>query len=298
MSEAGLQDVAVFEEPLQESALLALEWSKRHCVQAMGQNKGCAWYHGSWQVLRLLGVFHSIRSDDDFFLPALSRLLADGVRNILISGAADYALLARVVAAAGAQSGSIRVTVIDRCATPLQLNSWYGARAGVEVEVVQGDILELEASEQFDLVCTHSFICFFDEPDRRRLLSSWWDCLRPGGHVLTAQRARTRDHKPIISYAEDEVQVLVERARHLAEAQFPALGIAPELASQLAMDYGHYHWTYLVRTAEEIRTLFLDRSFELDIFEPPGGLQPINDTPGTPNQGGSVRWRVLAKKPA
>jgi SAM-dependent methyltransferase len=298
MNDAGLQDVAVFEEPLAESALLALEWSKRHCVQALGQSQGCAWYHGSWQVLRLLGVFHSIRSDDDFFLPTLNHLLADGVRNILISGAADYALLARVVAAAAAQLGSIRVTVIDRCATPLRLNSWYGERAGVEVQVVQGDILELVASEQFDLVCTHSFICFFDPHDRQRLLKSWWDCLRPGGRVLTAQRARTLDHNPVIRYPEAEVQALVERARHLAEAQFPALGIAPELASRLALGYGLHHWTYLVRTADDVRTLFLDRGFELEIFEPPGGQQPISDTPGTPNQGGSVRWRVLAKKPA
>lgn len=284
------------DEPLAESAELALAWSGTHCVQADAADEACAWYHGSWQTLRLLGVFHSLRSDDDFFLPVLRDLIADGARKVLVSGAADYGLLARLAAAAGPLTAELDVTVIDRCATPLRLNSWYGKRAGIRVRPVQGDVLQLDAAADFDLVCTHSFICFFDPADRCRLLRKWWDCLRPGGRVLTAQRARTSDTTPVIRYPENEIASLARRAQSLAEQQFDTLGVEPALAHKLAEGYGRHHWTYLVRTAEEIRELFEAQSFVLEQFEPPGEGQAISDTPGTPNQGGSVRWRVLARK--
>jgi len=42
----------------------------RHCG-APGQ-ADCGWYHASLPTLRLLGVFDSPGSDDDFLLPVLS----------------------------------------------------------------------------------------------------------------------------------------------------------------------------------------------------------------------------------
>ena len=69
------QPPAVVNEPLQDSAALALAWSRQECARGDDGHPGCAWYHGAWQMLRYLGVFHSILSDDDFFLPALARLV-------------------------------------------------------------------------------------------------------------------------------------------------------------------------------------------------------------------------------
>lgn len=297
MSQADIPAPAGIDEPLAESAMLARDWAREHCVQAGYGQTGCAWYHGAWQALRLFGVFQSIRSDDEFILPALTSMLTEGVRRILISGAADYALLARVVAAAGARRGDLRVTVVDRCATPLKLNAWYGERAGIAVDVVQGDILEFDAPGAFDLVCTHSFICFFAPGDRQRLLQQWWACLAPGGRVLTAQRARTEDHLPVIRYSGHEVEQLAARAYQLAGTQGSMAGFSPELVRDLAIGYGANHWTYLVRTPQSIRDLFEDQGFELETFTSPGNHQKVVDRPGTPNQAGSVRWRVLARRP-
>jgi SAM-dependent methyltransferase len=163
--------------------------------------------------------------------------------------------------------------------------------------VVRGDVLELHAPGEYDLVCTHSFICFFDQEDRQRLLRTWWDCLGPGGVVLTAQRARTADTEPVIRYSQAEIDELAARAQHLAESRGAGHGFDPEQVRQLARGYGSNHWTYLVRTPDSIRKLFQDQGFQLETFSPPGGQQPLVDTPGTPNQGGSVRWRILARKP-
>lgn len=285
------------QEPLSESAPLALSWSKHECTQADGEHSGCAWYHGSWQMLRLLGVFHSILSDDDFFVPTLARLIGGGVRRVLISGAADYALLARVAAAAGPLARDMRITVVDLCNTPLQLNAWYGERFGIPVEVIKENVLDYRSSQPYDLICTHSFLCFFNEAERRQLVQRWWECLQPGGWVLTAQRARTEDRQPIIAYSKEEVEALSSRARRKAEEQYETHGVEPDVAYQLAGDYARFHWTYLIRTAEEIQSLFEDQGFKLETFAPPGGEQTVADTPGTPNQAGSVRWRILAGKP-
>jgi SAM-dependent methyltransferase len=285
------------QEPLAETAPLALNWSKHECIQANDEHSGCAWYHGSWQVFRLLGVFHSILSDDDFFIPTLARLIDGGVRRVLISGAADYALLARVAAAAGPLAKDMRVTVVDLCNTPLKLNAWYGERFGIPVEVIKENVLDYRPSEPFDLICTHSFLCFFNQAERRQLVQRWWKSLKPGAWVLTAQRARTEDRQPIIAYSKEEVEALSSRTRRKAEEQYETHGIEPDVAHQLAEGYGRFHWTHLIRTAEEIQRLFEDQGFKLETFSPPGGEQPVTDTPGTPNQAGSVRWRILAGKP-
>jgi len=283
-------------EPLEQSAKLALDWSAHYCVQADGEETGCAWYHGSWQVLRLLGVFQSIRSDDDFFLPELERLIEEGARDVLISGAADYALLARVAAASGERLKDMRVSVIDLCDTPLRLNAWYAEKLGMDVNVIKGSVLDYKPGQVFDLVCTHSFLCFFDQSERRQLLQRWWNCLRPNGRVITAQRARTEDSQPIIAYSEDEIGALADRAYRLAVEQFDSIGFDPDRARQLAEGYGRFHWTHLIRTAQEIKELFETQGFRLETFSPPGGEADIGDNPGTPNQAGSVRWRILAQK--
>lgn len=286
---------ASLDEPLAESAPLAWEWSRRHCRQQSGVDPGCAWYHGAWQTLRLLGVFHSIRSDDDFFLPTLADLIARGARRVLVSGAADYALLARIAAARDGHP--VEVTVVDRCATALRLNQWYGERVGVAVRGVQKDVLDYDPGAPFDVVCTHSFICFFDPPGRRALIGRWRGLLRPGGAVVTAQRARTLDRDPVIRYPAVAVAALGERAAGLAQDSFARLGVDPGHARRLAEGYASHHWTYLVRTPEELRALFEDGGFRLEVFAPPGAGQPVADTPGTPNEGGSLRWRILARLP-
>ena len=296
MNRAAQPPLPEIDEPLQDSALLALHWARELCQPASAGHPGCAWYHGSWQALRLFGVFHSIRSDDDFLLPALQRMIADGARRILVSGAADYALLARIAWAAGEHARELRVTVLDQCATPLRLNAWYGERVGIDVRTMQGNVLELQAPAEYDLVCTHSFICFFDQADRQRLLRTWWDCLGPGGVVLTAQRARTADTEPVIRYSQTEIDELAARAQALAETRGAGHGFDPQQLRELARGYGCNHWTYLVRTPDSIRALFQDQGFQLECFSPPGGHQEFVDTPGTPNQGGSVRWRILARK--
>ncbi len=60
-----------------------------------------------------------------FFQAELDNAFRRGITRILISGAADYALLARIVTMASRHNATPEITVLDRCETPLRLNSWY-----------------------------------------------------------------------------------------------------------------------------------------------------------------------------
>lgn len=281
----------VIDEPLGESSGLASDWAATHC------DDDCAWYHGSWQALRRLGVFQSIRSDDDFFLPTLERLIDGGDRRILVCGAADYALLARLAAVADRHRAELEVTVIDRCRTPLMLNAWYAERAGIDLETVCASALDFRPEKPYDLICTHSFLCFFDDSERERLVDAWYRWLRPGGNVVTAQRVRPQDRHLRIAYSEEEITALVERARGRARTLGPSAGISPESIGGLAEGYGRHHWTWLIRNREELSRPFERAGFEWLHFAPPEDAPAIVDTPGTPQRGGSVRWRIHARKP-
>lgn len=278
------------DEPLAESAMLARQWSKTLCTD-------CGSYHGAWQILRLLGTLNSMRSDDDFLVRQLDAAIAGGAGRILVSGAADYALQARIAAVAKRHNTRPKITVIDRCETPLELNGWYATRTGMDVELVQGDILDYRSPGNFDLVCTHSFLCFFNENDRKKLVNVWWDCLAPAGVVLTAQRARPNDTSLRHGFSDSQAASLGQRAYRQAVEQYDQLGIEPEEARCLAVDYATNRSTYLVRNSEQLSRLFLQQGFELDRFALPDGGQLEKDIPSTPTQSGHRRWRILARKP-
>jgi len=277
-------------EPLAESAMLAQQWSKDLCTD-------CGSYHGAWQILRLLGALNSMRSDDDFLVSQLDVAIAGGASKILISGAADYALQARIAAVADRHNATPQVTVIDRCKTPLELNRWFATRTGMNVEVVQGDILNFRNPGRFDLVCTHSFLSFFNEDERKKLAAVWWDCLVPGGAVLTAQRARPNDTSLKHGFSDSQATSLGQRAEQLAIEKYDRLGIDPEQVRRLAIDYAINRSTYLVRSSEQLRQLFLQQGFELEVFAPPDGTQIEKDIPSTPTEARHCRWRILARKP-
>lgn len=288
-----LPDIATLEiyEPLDESAMLAMQWSKNLCVN-------CGTYHGAWQVLRLLGVLNSMRSDDDFLIVQLDAVIGNGARRILISGAADYALMARIAAVAKRHDTTVQVTVVDLCKTPLELNQWYASRVGMSVELRHENILEYRNPDRFDLVCTHSFLPFFSPVERSDLVKVWWHCLAPGGAVLTAQRTRPNDASARHGFSSSQAEVLGERAYQLAAEQYDRLGIDPDLARSLATDYAASRSTYLIRDSEQLRQLFLQQGFELEQFAQPGIGQYEKDIPSTPTASDDFRWRILARKPA
>ena len=265
-----------------------------HCA-ATSDRPGCAWYHASLPTLRLLGVFDSPGCDDDFLLPALSGELGRGARRVLVSGCADAAMLARVAACLGDSRAPVEVVVLDICRTPLELCRRYAERHGFGVELVHSDILDFEA-EPFDVLCTHSFLSFFDPSGREALARRWWRLLRPGGCAITAQRVRSGGDQAVVRYGEAERVALAEDAAARAAAHEADTGVSPAQARALADAWTGDYFAHVIGSEAALRAPFEAAGFVLEHCDR-GPLPPGSDRPGTPRRGAGSRWRIIARRP-
>ena len=126
-------------EPLAESAPLAWAIAPRLCPGDPQSPSACVWYHRVWQYLRLLGVITSIRTNSAFLTRTFDGLALNHPR-VLVSGSADYAMLAHLWHAYAGRP--LDVTVVDLCPTALYLNEWYAGRLGFRLSTVHSDALE------------------------------------------------------------------------------------------------------------------------------------------------------------
>jgi len=263
-----------------------------HCA-APGQ-ADCGWYHASLPTLRLLGVFDSPGCDDDFLLPAFEAEFARGATRVLVSGCADAAMLARVVACLPA-GAAVEIVVLDRCRTPLELCRNYADSHGFAIEVVRRDILEYEAAP-FDLICTHSFLSFFDAAGRDELARTWWRLLRPGGCVVTAQRVRVGASPALIGYGEAEALALAEDAARRAGERESETGVTAEAARACGEAWTRNYFAHVIGSAEQLRAPFDAAGFQFERCAA-DGPPPGTDRPGTPRKNAGSRWRIIARRP-
>lgn len=277
-----------------EAIALALAESAQLCVQNPFGN--CAWYHTSWPVLKGLGVFISLKSDDDFLLPALQDAIAAGARRVLISGTADAGMLARV-AVFRAIAPDLDITVLDCCPLPLALCRQHADLDGYRIHTVQADILSYRDDDGFDLICTHSFMTFFDARQRRQLVRQWFELLRPGGALITAQRVRPDETELLTRFPPEEAAAMQEKAAEMARKHGHQLAVSEKLARHCAGLYGEHHRTHLIASAEELREPFDECGFRMEHFARPPEDAPIRDVPGAPGNALAARWRLLAIRP-
>jgi hypothetical protein len=183
-------------EPLLESADLLHSLAKFSCTGHQVDHEGCAWYHGSWQYLRLFNMVSSPNWHAEFYELWLHRQLRPYPNpRALITGSADYAMLAFLLAAVE-KPAQLDAHIVDLCLTPLLANRWLAERLGVEVTTHQADIIvdtaHLAATAgSFDLIVSDAFLTRFPPADARRVMSCWRRLLRPGGSVVTTIRQHT-----------------------------------------------------------------------------------------------------------
>ena len=85
-------------EPLELSAPLAWRLAPTLCRKDPATGEDCAWSHGFWQYLRLLGLAGDPGNHADFFHEAFTEAGRGGAAlRILVCGTADYAMLAMLM---------------------------------------------------------------------------------------------------------------------------------------------------------------------------------------------------------
>jgi len=208
-------------QALAQSAGLMWDQAAKTCASEDGD---CLAYHRVWQYLRLMGLNTSIESDSGFIIENLCKLQEDGLAGkILLCGTADYGLLAHIDWASRLESSNPVISVMDRCATPLVINNWYAQKYNLTIKTVQRDILTGWPGQngQFDVICTHNLLGFYDLSDRGRLLDQFFQLLKPGGKLLTVVRLRPA-HNPVsgdtcIPTAVDVAGIVDRASRAFAE---------------------------------------------------------------------------------
>lgn len=208
-------------EPLLESAQMIRAMAPMSCTRDHVDRTSCSWYHGTWQYLRLFDMVSSPSWHSAFYRKSLADALdGDGPRRVLITGAADYSVLAYVIAAARAvgkldrdgataldPTGKPLLTthVLDLCPTPLNACRWYSDRFGLAVVLHEADILENRSTlvpkvcgdappeQRFDLIATDAFLTRFARDDLGQVLENWKALLRPGGRIVTTVRLHPRE---------------------------------------------------------------------------------------------------------
>ena len=252
------------ESLLLESAPLAWRLAPRLCHKdAAGES--CEWIHGFWQYLRLAGLASTPSLHVSFFSGALLRFVGgkDAPR-VLISGAADYSMLALVLGACQARGIRPDVTVLDRCETPLMLNRWFADRIGIVITTRLSDILEYSETRAYDLICTHSFLSEFPRERWSRLLDLWRQLLRPGGAAVTINRMRSDAGAAPVQFTPGQAAAL--RAALLEKAPTLPAAAAPEAAllARAAETYAEKRRTWPVQSREQLVALFENAGFSIE----------------------------------
>ena len=258
-------------ELLLESAPLSQQWSEQECTRKPkggmeewsqdnhpddADNCDCAWYHGTWQYLRLLGMVAVPDWHRSFYTEALWNILRRKPdANVLISAAADYGMLAMLHEAMELTASSPRVVIYDNCKTPLLSCQWYAERHGISIETKCDNIITSPIPEApFDLILTDEFFTVLKAEDKPLFSKRWKELLKPGGSVVTAVmmgNATTPDLRR--HYA--------ERARQLLEASNGNFSSSrtkhrTEAIVDRFVAFAELHTRHMVTSESEVHSLF------------------------------------------
>jgi SAM-dependent methyltransferase len=279
------------DEPLSESAPLARRMAPDLCRQDAVSGEDCAWYHGFWQYLRTLDIVTAPREHGRFFSRTLETLAGDGgYRRVLVSGTADYSMYAQILHAYRKENAACDVTVVDRCETPLFLCRWYGEHQGAPVSTVASNILDFDSARTFDVICTHSFLGYFDATERRRLMAKWHSLLRPGGKVVTIHRIRPESGGKLIGFTPAQAAAFRGRVARQAEKVKDSLDISPEELVEGARIYTERFKIHPVRSHQELVELFEGGGFSLEHFHSASVERRMGRQPSGPSAPGKAAY--------
>jgi SAM-dependent methyltransferase len=264
--------------------------AKQHCCK--GQDD-CAWYHGFWHYLRWLGLGCDAWRHRDFFLTELEKIHSrDGLRpEVLVSGTADESMLSLVVDAIG----TARVTVIDRCQTPLLLCTEFAAKRGLAISTWQGDIRDASWQASFDVIATHVFLGYFDEDGRSEVIKSWFRMLKLGGSVVTVQRLRPGFSRPTVGFSPKELSEFCQAV----DQGLANHGIAAEIRRETvakARIYGERFLNFAILSADNILDAFKQAGFRLEQYETETPPSRTGAGSGPSVSDGAIFLKIVAVK--
>jgi SAM-dependent methyltransferase len=273
----------VLAEPLIKSAPFARALAQEVCQPVGVGMPDCAPYHGWVQYMRLLDMVRSPQHRGQFFHSSLGAAARSGKQRVLVAGAADYSMLAHVLAAYKREGRTPEVTVIDRCPTPLRLSQWYAELVSAAVRVEVADVCAFRSEEPFDAICTDALLVMLPAEAKRSALAHLAGALRPGGRLITTLRIEAGATGGAEEVPEEAVAAFAQGARRAATRRAGLVDVDPDLVERQAQRYMSGIRVYPAGSREELIELFEGadlRLEQLDVSEHGGPVSGLGGGPG------------------
>jgi hypothetical protein len=135
-----------------------------------------------WPSLRAAGVTDCLSYEEPFLADLMSPLIRDDSR-VMIGGAADPGFLCAIARICAAHRP--RFTVIDRCGAGLELIREFADERRLACRTLKRDLLDLDGSEQWDVIALHYILDFMTPDLRRPFFASLARSLADGGTLVT-----------------------------------------------------------------------------------------------------------------
>ena len=182
----------------------------------------CRNLHALWPYIRLSRSTTGLEQSGSDLETALRSFIGEGLRKILIAGAADTGLLSLVLRAA--DNFDVDITVLDVCAAPLELCRRLAGQCSIPVRTVKQDLADLDEEQTFDLVLVHGTLHFIAAEKRLNVLVRVHRALRPNGRLVllfntSRPSAIGKDDEFHHTYAESVVKELRRLAIRLPDAE-------------------------------------------------------------------------------
>jgi SAM-dependent methyltransferase len=180
-----------------------------------------------------MGLGKTLGGHGRLFLDHITQALSDHAgraggqaARVLVSGSADYSMLAHVLHAAREAAVPVVVTVLDQCETPLRLSRWYAERSGfAELTLACADVLAYRPEAPFDLIVTSSFFGYFGPAQRVALFGSYAQMLAPAGRLVFSNRLRPGPEDQTVGFTDAQALAFESRVLALGAHLPEALGL-------------------------------------------------------------------------
>jgi len=247
---------------LKESAPMMEEWAEDcESTNSILGGDPCRWYHATWQYLRLLDMVSTPDWHEEFYRSSLTEVFErNSTARVLISGLADYGMMAHVDRAARTTGAQPKITVLDICRTPLRSCEYYAKRHALRIVPVHDNIFRTNLqNSSFDLIVTDAFLTRFNPADRRKIAMKWDDLLSTNGVVVTTARLGNKNQlggrwapsqAQVENFAMRAWDVATTRAWLLFEK------LASEEIKSTAREYAQKITSYPIENKDEITQLF------------------------------------------
>lgn len=248
------------------------EWAIKNHPNAVQNPVYCDWYHGTWQILRLLNMV-AVPKWYPFYRDTLADALTRVKRpNVLISAAADYGMLCALHQAIEHAGVEADITLIDICQSPLESSEWYAARHGVSLKCKVDNLLSSSIPEHgYDLVVTDEFLTVLKDSDKPTIVKQWRRILKPGGFLVTTAML---GNPTTMELRESYAAKARERLKQYGPQLFP--NYSTELEERLIANcerFASFHTRHMLRDEKQIRELFTGAGFKFQVLsevETPG----------------------------